>query len=79
VHKLLPLSAPYYHYTTGELYARRKKNEIQGEQQNKKKKNPFLSLPSYLPFFAYVCVCVCMFYQYINLQLVLHHLHWLRN
>jgi hypothetical protein len=58
----------------------RKKNEIQGEQQNKKKKkNPFYSLLSLLLALFSTCICVRMFYQYINLQLVLHQLQWLRN
>lgn len=50
MYKLLPLSASYYHCTTGELYVRKK---TRSKVNNKiKRKNPFFSLSSYLPFFC---------------------------
>ncbi len=58
-------------------YMQEKKPRSKVNNKIKREKNPFFSLPSTCPFF--LCVYVCMFYQYINLQLVLHNLKWLRN
>lgn len=60
-------SISYYHYTTGELYARRKKSSrSKVNNKIKRKKNPFFSLPSYLPFFLLIyiyCMCVLPIHQ----------------
>jgi len=42
---------------------KKKKTRSKVNNKIKREKNPFFSLPSYLPFFAYACVCILQIHQ----------------